>query len=69
MQKHLYQFGAFTNGMQLLDLGNIKAGETYVDTLVALVETLHVLFKHNIITIIIGGDAALHLHNLKRMRF
>ena len=59
VRKHLYQFGAFTNGIQLLDLGNIKAGETYVDTLVALVETLHVLFKHNIITIIIGGDAAL----------
>lgn len=59
VRKQLYQYSSFTNGMQLLDLGNIKAGETYVDTLVALVETLHVLFKHNIITIIIGGDAAL----------
>jgi hypothetical protein len=37
---NLYQCAAFTNGMQLLDLGNIKAGETYVDTLVAVVETL-----------------------------
>lgn len=59
VRKQLYQFSAFSNGMQLLDLGNIKAGATYVDTLVALVETLHELFKHNIITIIIGGDAAL----------
>ena len=59
VRKQLYQFSAFTNGMQLLDLGNIKAGETYVDTLVAVVETLHELFKHNIITIVIGGDAAL----------
>ena len=59
VRKQLYQCSAFTNGMQLLDLGNIKAGATYVDTLVALVETLHDLFKHNIITIIIGGDAAL----------
>lgn len=59
VRKQLYQFSAFTNGVQLLDLGNIQAGETYVDTLVALVETLHELFKRNIITIIIGGDAAL----------
>ena len=59
VRKQLYQCSAFTNGMQLLDLGNIKAGATYVDTLVALVETLHELFKHNIITVIIGGDAAL----------
>ena len=59
VRKQLYQCSAFTNGMQLLDLGNIKAGATYVDTLVAVVETLHELFKHNVITIIIGGDAAL----------
>lgn len=59
VRRQLYQFSAFTNGMQLLDLGNISAGATYVDTLVAIVETLHELFKHNIITIIIGGDAAL----------
>lgn len=59
VRKQLYQCSAFTNGMQLLDLGNIKAGATYVDTLVAVVETLHELFKHNIITVIIGGDAAL----------
>lgn len=59
VRKQLYQYGAFTNGMQLLDMGNIKAGETYVDTLVALVETLRELFKHNIITMVIGGDAAL----------
>ncbi len=59
VRKQLYQCSAFTNGMQLLDLGNIKAGATYVDTLVAIVETLHELFKHNVIVIIIGGDAAL----------
>lgn len=59
VRKQFYQYAAFTNGIQLLDIGNIKAGETYVDTLVALVETLHELFKHNIITIILGGDAAL----------
>ncbi len=59
VRKQLYQCSAFTNGMQLLDLGNIKAGATYVDTLVAIVETLHELFKHNVITIIIGGDASL----------
>jgi arginase family enzyme len=59
VRKQLYQYAAFTNGIQLLDLGNIKAGETYVDTLVALVEILHELFKQNVITIILGGDAAL----------
>lgn len=59
VRKQLYQYASFTNGMRLLDLGNIRAGETYVDTLVALVETMHELFKQNIITIIIGGDAAL----------
>lgn len=59
VRRQLYQFSAFTNGIRLLDIGNIKAGETYVDTLVALVETLHELFRKNIITIVIGGDAAL----------
>ncbi len=59
VRRQLYQCSAFTNGMQLLDMGNIKAGATYVDTLVALVETLRELFRHNIITVIIGGDAAL----------
>ena len=59
VRKQLYQYAEFTNGMQLLDLGNIKAGETYVDTLVAIVQTLHELFKNNIITILVGGDAAL----------
>lgn len=59
IRKQLYQLSAFTNGMRLLDIGNIRAGATYIDTLVALVETLHELFKHNIIAIILGGDAAL----------
>lgn len=59
VRKQLYQCSAFTNGIKLLDLGNIKAGATYIDTLVALVETLQELFRNNIITIIIGGDAAL----------
>lgn len=56
VRRQLYSFSAFTNGISLLDLGNICAGETYVDTLVALVETLHELFKRNIICIVIGGD-------------
>lgn len=59
VRKQLYSLSAFTNGLQLLDLGNIKAGESYVDTLVALVETLHDLFKKNIITILIGGDVGM----------
>jgi len=59
VRRQLYECSAFTNGLQLLDMGNITAGATYVDTLVALVETVRELFKHNIITIIIGGDAAL----------
>jgi hypothetical protein len=59
VRKQLYQCSAFTNGIKLLDMGNIKAGATYVDTLVALVEILHELFRNNVITIVIGGDAAL----------
>lgn len=59
IRKQLYQCSAFTNGTKLLDVGNIKAGATYIDTLVAVVEIMHELFKNNIITIIIGGDSAL----------
>lgn len=59
VRRQLYECSAFTNGMQLLDLGNITAGETYIDTLVAIVEVLRELFKHNIIVVLIGGDAAL----------
>jgi formiminoglutamase len=59
IRKQLYQYAAFTNGIQLLDVGNIKPGDTYIDTLVAVIEVLRELFKQNIITIILGGDNAL----------
>ncbi|MCB9032776.1 MAG: hypothetical protein H6553_02975 [Chitinophagales bacterium] len=56
VRRVLYQYEQFTNGVQLLDLGNIIAGETFNDSLVALREVIKDCIKNNIILIIIGGD-------------
>jgi len=39
----------------IVDLGNLKQGNTYDDTYVALKEVLKVLLSYNIVTILIGG--------------
>jgi len=50
-----------SNKSKIIDLGNIKQGETLQDTLFALVETLQELVKKKIIPIVIGGSQELTL--------
>lgn len=61
VRKKLYCYAPFFEHTKILDLGNIAAGATYQDTLVAVTETLKEAFRKNIIVIIVGGDISLSL--------
>jgi len=49
----LYQLNKLN--CEIVDLGNLKQGNTYDDTYVALKEVCRTLLSHNIVTILIGG--------------
>lgn len=59
VREQLYTFAPFYNNSKILDLGNIKAGNTKQDTLVALQECLKDAIKNNLVLIILGGDLEL----------
>ncbi len=52
---HLYRllYGPFNK--KILDMGNLKRGNTYEDTCFALQEVLNTLIQNNIVLIILGG--------------
>jgi len=53
----LYQL--FKTSCKIVDLGNIKQGNTYDDTYIALKEVLNSLLSNNIVVILIGGTQEL----------
>ena len=53
----LYQF--YKIDCEVVDLGNLKQGNTFGDTYVALKEVLRILLSNNIIVILIGGTQEL----------
>ncbi|MDF2516871.1 MAG: arginase [Sphingobacterium sp.] len=55
VRKHLYNLYQGDYKMNIVDLGNIKAGNTIQDTYVALKSVVEELVKANILPIIIGG--------------
>jgi len=55
VRKHLYALYQGDYKMNIVDLGNIKAGNTIQDTYVALKSVVEELVKENILPIIIGG--------------
>ncbi|MFU1857889.1 formimidoylglutamase [Sphingobacterium sp. NGMCC 1.201703] len=55
VRKHLYTLYQGDYKMNIVDLGNIKAGNTIQDTYVALKSVVEELVKANILPIIIGG--------------
>jgi arginase family enzyme len=59
VREQLYAYAPFYHDAKILDLGNIKAGNTHRDTLAALKETAKDAIKNNIILVIIGGDLEL----------
>ena len=60
VREQLYKLYPSTSA-KIIDIGNIRQGETLQDTLFALVETLQELVKKKIIPIIIGGSQELTL--------
>ena len=60
VREQLYKLYPSTSA-KIIDIGNIRQGETLQDTLFALVETLQELVKKKIIPIIIGGSQELNL--------
>ncbi|HAT92798.1 MAG TPA: arginase, partial [Sphingobacterium sp.] len=55
VRKHLYALYQGDYTMNIVDLGNIKAGNTIQDTYIALKSVVEELVKENILPIIIGG--------------
>ncbi len=55
VRKHLYALYQGDYRMNIVDLGNIKAGNTIQDTYIALKSVVEELVKENILPIIIGG--------------
>ncbi len=55
VRKHLYNLYQGDYKLNIVDLGNIKAGNTIQDTYVALKSVVEELVKANILPIIIGG--------------
>ncbi|MDQ1148585.1 formimidoylglutamase [Sphingobacterium zeae] len=55
VRKHLYALYQGDYKMNIVDLGNIKAGNTIQDTYIALKSVVEELVKENIVPIIIGG--------------
>ncbi len=54
-------FQLFKINCKIIDLGNLKQGNTYDDTYIALKEVVRILLSNNIIVILIGGTQELTL--------
>ncbi len=55
IRKHFYQLVKHKFGVKLVDLGNIKPGDSVDDTLFALNSCIRYLLERKIVTIILGG--------------
>ncbi|MCB0760267.1 MAG: formimidoylglutamase [Flavobacteriales bacterium] len=55
VRRQLYELYDFDDAVSIVDLGNIRAGEGYADTLFAVEQTVEHLIKKGAIPILIGG--------------
>jgi formiminoglutamase len=55
----LYQLSKIPGKLKIIDLGNMKQGITFNDTIAGLTDILSLLICENIFTIIVGGSSAL----------
>lgn len=65
IRRQLYQLHNFPASLEIIDLGDILAGDTFNDTHRALTEVQSVLQRKGIISIILGGDMSLTLAQFK----
>jgi formiminoglutamase len=63
IRKYLYQLFVSDEKVEIIDLGNIEAGNEITDTYYALNETCQLLLKKNIVPLIIGGSQDLTYAN------
>ena len=63
VRKYLYRLAGFKSANKIIDLGNLKAGNTTQDTYFALSSIIEFLVKKNILPIIIGGSQDLTYAN------
>ncbi len=63
IRKYLYQLFVSEDKVEIIDLGNIDAGNEINDTYYALNETCQLLLKKNIVPVIIGGSQDLTYAN------
>jgi len=61
IRAQLYQLNKHDNAIKILDLGNIKQGNTFTDTYFALKEVIGALSSYNCIITLIGGTQELTL--------
>lgn len=63
VRKYLYRLTDFKSNTKIIDLGNLKIGNSVDDTYFALSEILEFLIKKNVIPVIIGGSQDLTYSN------
>ncbi|MBO7523484.1 MAG: arginase family protein [Bacteroidales bacterium] len=59
IRKELYKLAKIPGKMKIVDLGNMKRGDTYNDTLAGLSDILVYLLEKGVFPIILGGSSAL----------
>jgi len=59
IRRQLYSLARIPGRTKIIDLGNMKQGASFGDTLAGLTDILGTLFRENIFPVIIGGTSAL----------
>jgi formiminoglutamase len=61
IRSQLYQLSSVSDSLKIVDLGNLKQGNTFTDTYVALKEVMQILLSYDLKIIILGGTQELTL--------
>jgi formiminoglutamase len=61
IRSRLYQLSKIDKAIKILDLGNIKQGNTFTDTYIALKELIEYIILNNVVVALIGGTQELTL--------
>ena len=59
IRTQLYRLAKIPGKLKIIDLGNMKQGMTFYDTLAGLTDILSFLMNENLFPVIIGGSSAL----------
>lgn len=59
IREMLYRLTRMPGRTKIIDLGNMKKGTSFSDTLAGLTDILSMLFDHNVFPLIMGGSSAL----------